>query len=108
MILDFVSYGTVTGLAHDEFPVEAIGTAMRDSNGRGKVEVRIDYVPVPQPNPQVVVPQKPCRGASLGLRTDIIKPITCPRCASWRVAQCGIRRWQCVACGKRWSLRKPK
>lgn len=32
---------------------------------------------------------------------------TCPRCASHRVQQIGLRRWHCVACQKRWSVRTP-
>lgn len=32
-------------------------------------------------------------------------PPTCPRCASWRVEQWGIRLHICRACGKRWSVK---
>jgi len=32
-------------------------------------------------------------------------PINCPRCASHRVQRVGLRGWNCVACGKRWSVK---
>lgn len=31
----------------------------------------------------------------------------CPRCASYRVQQIGIKRWHCCSCQKRWSVRTP-
>ena len=36
------------------------------------------------------------------------KPVTCPRCGSWRVMQVGLCRWACNSCGKRWSRKSNK
>ena len=33
-------------------------------------------------------------------------PTNCPRCASARVSQVSMRRWQCFACAKKWNVGK--